>query len=131
MQQNAARRAELAKVLLPTSASAIADASGVAQADLLPAAGTAGNAGHAVGRDQAAPGTPVDTRSPTWHEAFASRVQWLVDHDVGEAHIKLNPPELGAVDVKISLVDDKTFVQLTTATAAARDEVSAQPAAAA
>src|SRR5690606_35703929 len=52
------------------------------------------------------------------------RIQWLVDHRVGEARIKLNPPELGAVDVKISLVDDKTFVQLTAATAAARDELA-------
>src|SRR5690606_7458800 len=43
---------------------------------------------------------------------------------VGEARIKLNPPELGAVDVKISLVDDKTFVHLTAATAAARDELT-------
>jgi flagellar hook-length control protein FliK len=51
-------------------------------------------------------------------------VQWLVDQRVGEAHIKLNPPELGAVDVKVSLVDDKTYVQLTTATAAARDELA-------
>lgn len=72
----------------------------------------------------AAPGAPVDTRSPTWHEAFASRVQYLVDAEVGEARIKLNPPELGAVDVKISLVDDKTYVQLTAATAAARDELA-------
>jgi flagellar hook-length control protein FliK len=62
--------------------------------------------------------------SPTWHEAFASRVQWLVDTQVGEARIKLNPPELGAVDVKISLVDDQTFVQLTAATAGARDELA-------
>ena len=68
----------------------------------------------------ASPGAPVDLRSPNWQEAFANRVQWLVDTQVGEARIKLNPPELGAVDVKISLVDDKTYVQLTTATARPR-----------
>ncbi len=93
------------------------------RADWLPPA-----AGHGVATSTAAaaslPGAPVDLRSPNWHEAFASRVQWLVDTQVGEAHIKLNPPELGAVDVKISLVDDKTYVQLTTATAAARDELA-------
>lgn len=72
----------------------------------------------------APPGAAVDTRSPNWHEVFAGRVQWLVDHHVGEARIKLNPPELGAVDVKISLVDDKTYVQLTAASAAARDELA-------
>jgi flagellar hook-length control protein FliK len=71
-----------------------------------------------------APGAPVDTRAEHWHEAFAGRVQWLVDQHVGEARIKLNPPQLGAVDVKISLVEDKTFVHLTAATSAARDELA-------
>jgi flagellar hook-length control protein FliK len=121
--QSTARRGELQKVVLPAGASG--DGGGIAQTDWLPASGSSGTAAHALAPpSQAAPGAPVDTRLPTWHEAFASRVQWLVDHVVGEAHIKLNPPELGAVDVKISLVDDQTFVQLTTATTAARDELS-------
>ncbi len=63
-------------------------------------------------------------RADNWHEALASRVQVLVDQNIGEAHIKLNPPELGAVDIKISLVDDKTFVQLTAGNSAARDELT-------
>ena len=69
-------------------------------------------------------GAAIDTRADNWHEALASRVQVLVDQNVGEAHIKLNPPELGAVDIKISLVDDKTFVQITAGTSAARDELT-------
>jgi flagellar hook-length control protein FliK len=97
----------------------------VSQADWLPPT-SHGNAtaSAAPATTPAAQGAPVDTRSPGWQEAFASRVQWSVDQQIGEAHIKLNPPELGAVDVKISLVDDKTYVQLTTATAAARDELA-------
>jgi flagellar hook-length control protein FliK len=86
---------------------------------------------HAAGTAQAADasalsgqGTPIDTRADRWHDALASRVQVLVDQHVGEARIKLNPPELGSVDIKISLVDDKTFVQLTAGTSAARDELS-------
>jgi flagellar hook-length control protein FliK len=69
-------------------------------------------------------GAAIDTRADNWHEALASRVQVLVDQNIGEAHIKLNPPELGAVDIKISLVDDKTFVQLTAGSSAARDELT-------
>jgi flagellar hook-length control protein FliK len=72
----------------------------------------------------AAQGGAIDTRADNWHEALASRVQVLVDQHVGEAHIKLNPPELGAVDIKISFVEDKTFVQLTAGTSAARDELT-------
>jgi flagellar hook-length control protein FliK len=72
----------------------------------------------------APPSVPVDVRTPSWHEAFAGRVQWLVDNQVGEARIKLNPPDLGAIDVKISHVDEKSFVQLTAASPAARDELA-------
>jgi flagellar hook-length control protein FliK len=101
-------------------------ASGTASADWLPAA-TSQPAAHAASTAHAAAAPAqagLDLSSPDWHEAFANRIQWLVDHRVGEAHFKLNPPELGAVDVKISLVDDQTFVQLTASTAGARDELS-------
>jgi flagellar hook-length control protein FliK len=117
----AMRRIDLSKTIAPVAA---ADAAGIVQSDwLAPAAGHNGSTG-AVAASAPSAGTPVDLRSPTGQETFANRVQWLVDQNVGEAHIKLNPPELGLVDVKISLVDDKTYVQLTTATAAARDELA-------
>jgi flagellar hook-length control protein FliK len=105
-----------------------AESASTATAEWLPTpahgTATASAATAAPAATPAAPGAPVDTRAPNWQDAFASRVQWIVDQKVGEAHIKLNPPELGAVDVKISLVDDKTYVQLTTATATARDELA-------
>jgi flagellar hook-length control protein FliK len=107
----------------PVSLAGAAEPSAFGHAEWLPAAGTGGGAPSATAA-AAPPGTPVDLRSPSGPEAFASRVQWLVDQHVGEAHLKLNPPELGAVEVKISLVDDKTFVHLTTATSAARDELA-------
>jgi hypothetical protein len=102
-----------------------ADTSSFGVGDWLPPAGAStGTTSAAAGNAASLPSTPVDVRTPNWQEAFASRVQWLVETQTGEAHIKLNPPELGAVDVKISLVDDKTYVQLTTATAAAREELA-------
>jgi flagellar hook-length control protein FliK len=105
---------------------AAADAAGAPPADWLPPAATQSSAVTATSPPAApAPAhTSLDMNAPNWHEAFASRVRMLVDTQVGEARIKLNPPELGAVDVKISLVDDQTFVQLTAATAGARDELS-------
>jgi flagellar hook-length control protein FliK len=69
-------------------------------------------------------GDAIDTNAARWHDALASRIQWLVDHDIGEAKIKLNPPELGALDVKIALQDDKTYVQMTAHNASARDELA-------
>jgi len=69
-------------------------------------------------------GDAIDTNAARWHDALATRIQWLVDHDVGEAKIKLNPPEFGALDVKIALQDDKTYVQMTAHSATARDELA-------
>jgi flagellar hook-length control protein FliK len=69
-------------------------------------------------------GDAIDTNAARWHDALATRIQWLVDHDIGEAKIKLNPPELGALDVKIALQDDKTYVQVVAHSASARDELA-------
>jgi flagellar hook-length control protein FliK len=102
------------------------DAAGAAPTDWLPqAAGQPSTHAATPSHTASAPAQPsLDLNAPDWHEAFASRVQWLIDHRVGEAHIKLNPPELGALDVKISLVDDQTFVHVTAASAGARDELA-------
>src|SRR5690606_29155809 len=54
-------------------------------------------------------------------ESVASRIRIMVDQGAGEARLRLNPPELGSIDVRISVVDDKTFVQLTASHAAGRD----------
>jgi flagellar hook-length control protein FliK len=116
-------------VALPAAAG---DASsGSASASAFAPAGSHGtSSSSAAGTSAAAPQlpaqfqAPVDAHAARWHDAMASRIQWLVDHNVGEAQIKLNPPELGALDVKISMQDDKTFVQMTTHTSAARDELA-------
>lgn len=54
-------------------------------------------------------------------DSVASRIRVMIDHGAGEARLKLNPPELGTIDVRISMVDDKTFVQMTASHAAGRD----------
>jgi flagellar hook-length control protein FliK len=102
------------------------DAASAAPTDWLPqAAGQPSTHAATAPHTMSAPAQPsLDLNAPDWHEAFASRVQWLIDHRVGEAHIKLNPPELGALDVKISLVDDQTFVHVTASSAGARDELA-------
>lgn len=105
-------------------------------------AGTSSPAAHGLttSPSQAAAGTPtaastqaeppthphggVDTTAARWNETLANRIHWLVDHDIGEARIKLNPAELGALDVTISMQDDKTYVQLTAHSASARDELT-------
>src|SRR5690606_38349209 len=47
-------------------------------------------------------GAPADVG-----ESVAGRIRMMVDQGAGEARLRLNPPELGSIDVRISLVDDK------------------------
>jgi len=116
---NGVRPADAPDIVQP-SAVTLAETPSASRAEWLPSAQGSAPSPHA----SAAQPAHVDMRSPDWQDALASRVQMLVDHDVGEARITLHPPELGALDIEISLVDDKTFVQLTASTAAARDELS-------
>jgi flagellar hook-length control protein FliK len=113
---------------LAVAATTGTDAASAPAVPLLHASG----AGHATAASAAptqtglpqSSGEAIDTNAARWHEALATRIQWLVDHDVGEAKIKLNPPELGALDVKIALQDDKTYVQMVAHSASARDELA-------
>lgn len=64
---------------------------------------------------------PIDLAGADGADQLAARIRWIVDRNLGEARLTLHPPELGALDIKISLVDDKTFVQVVSHHAAARD----------
>ncbi len=55
--------------------------------------------------------------------ALADRLQWMIDQNLGEARIKLNPPQLGAIDIKITMADDQAFVQFTASQPGARDVI--------
>ncbi len=65
--------------------------------------------------------TAMNMAVTRWSEALASRVHWMIDQDLGAAHIKLNPPELGALDIRISMVDEKAYVQLVASESATRE----------
>jgi len=47
-----------------------------------------------------------DPKSPAWSQGLGERLQWLVQKDIQGADIRLNPPELGALEVKLKLSHD-------------------------
>ena len=61
---------------------------------------------------------------PRWSEMLSTRIRWMVDHKMSEARVKLHPPELGALEIKVSVVDDKTYVQMIAQQSAARDAIA-------
>ena len=62
-------------------------------------------------------GTPfvrlsIDTpmQQPQWGEALAGRIVWMLTESNHTAQINLNPPELGPIEVRVSMKDDHTNV---------------------
>lgn len=63
--------------------------------------------------------TPAD--SPAWPEEVGSRVSWMVGQHESQAELTLTPPQLGKIEVSITVSGEQTSAQFTTATPAARE----------
>lgn len=50
---------------------------------------------------------------PKWGDAMAERVVWLVNNQMQEAGLRLNPAHLGPIDVKISMENDQANILFT------------------
>lgn len=58
---------------------------------------------------------------PGWPQSVGERVQWMLGQHVQAAHIRLNPPELGPIEVRILMQHDQTSVQFNAHHAHVRD----------
>lgn len=59
--------------------------------------------------------------SPGWPEEVGNRVSWMVGQAESHAELTLTPPQLGKVEVSITVSGDQTSAQFVAATPAARD----------
>ncbi|MBP8265519.1 MAG: flagellar hook-length control protein FliK [Zoogloea sp.] len=59
--------------------------------------------------------------SPAWPEEVGNRVSWMVGHDESHAELTLTPPQLGKVEISITVSGDQTSAQFVAATPAARE----------
>jgi flagellar hook-length control protein FliK len=67
---------------------------------------------------------PIGTRD--WDDALANRVSWMATHDIQSAEIRLNPPDLGPVNITLSLsgdTDSVAKVQFSAAHPATREAI--------
>ena len=64
---------------------------------------------------------PVGERG--WERAFGERVVWLIGQQLQSAEVKLNPPHLGPVEVRLSLTGQDASVSFTVAHGATRDAI--------
>jgi len=59
--------------------------------------------------------------SPGWPEEVGNRVSWMVGQTESHAELTLTPPQLGKVEISITVSGDQTSAQFVAATPAARE----------
>ncbi|MEW8508000.1 MAG: flagellar hook-length control protein FliK [Candidatus Thiodiazotropha sp.] len=62
---------------------------------------------------------------PGWDRAMGERIQWMVGNNIQQAEIKLNPPNLGPLEIRISVQNDQTSVTFVTTQAPTREALEA------
>ena len=67
----------------------------------------------------------IPVAQPGWDTSLGERLQWMVSKHVQQAEIKLTPPELGPLEIKISLHNDQTNVSFLATHTATRDALEA------
>ena len=72
------------------------------------------------------PGAAVVMQQPGWTQQVTDKVMWMSSQNLRSAEIKLDPAELGRLDIKIDMSQEHTQVTFSSANAGVRDSLEAQ-----
>lgn len=67
----------------------------------------------------------VPTNQAGWDDAIGERIIWMATQQVQEAEIRLNPPQLGPLEVRVSVQNDQANVSFSTHSPAVREALEA------
>ena len=67
--------------------------------------------------------TRLPIQSPRFGEGFSQQVVVLAQHGVQQAQMTINPPDLGPIEVRITIQHDQASVQIAAASGMARDVI--------
>jgi flagellar hook-length control protein FliK len=78
----------------------------------------------------APPGLPTITlgtalNQGAWDQALGERIQWMVSHKLQGAQIKLNPANLGPMEVRVQVQNEQASIQFTSAHGVVREALEA------
>jgi len=65
----------------------------------------------------------LPVQHPNWDKELGSRMMWMINNDVKGAEVKLNPPQLGPMEIRISMNNDQANISITAAHGATREAV--------
>lgn len=68
--------------------------------------------------------TSLSLNASSWPNDLGSQVIWMVGAQMSRADLTLNPPELGKMEIHVSLADDKTKVSFNVHNGVAREAVT-------
>lgn len=71
------------------------------------------------------PPVSVPVGQAGWDQAMGERIQWMVGRNIQEAEVKLTPPHLGPLEIKISVQNDQTNISFLAAQAPTREALEA------
>ncbi|WP_022965848.1 flagellar hook-length control protein FliK [Denitrificimonas caeni] len=72
------------------------------------------------------PGAAVAMQQPGWSQQVTDKVMWMSSQNLQSAEIKLDPAELGRLDVKITINQEHTQITFNSAHAGVRDSLESQ-----
>lgn len=72
------------------------------------------------------PGAAIAMQQPGWTQQVTDKVMWMSSQNLKSAEIKLDPAELGRLDIKIDMSQEHTQVTFTSANAGVRESLEAQ-----
>lgn len=72
------------------------------------------------------PGPAVAMQQPGWTQQVTDKVMWMSAQNLQSAEIKLDPAELGRLDIKVNVGQEHTQITFTSAHAGVRDSLEAQ-----
>lgn len=89
--------------------------------------GRSGGGSGASGGGGAVPTLVLNTplHKEQWAEGFGTRITWMVKNDMQGAELKINPPHLGPIQVRIQVSDDQANVSFVTQHGVVREAVEA------
>jgi len=71
-------------------------------------------------------GQPLALQKSEWSQAAVDRVMWMSSQNLQSAEIRLDPAELGRMEVRIDMVKDQAQVTFMSAQAGVRDALESQ-----
>lgn len=68
---------------------------------------------------------PLPLHHERWSEGLGQRLMLMVNHKIMEADVKLNPPHLGPLEIRIALSNDQASINFSTHHGAVKDVIEA------